>query len=110
MYEVSVFGAHQSDTTLATSWYISSVDEAFYHSSAVVTYIATVMALHVAVHGRRHILHLQLILVRCFVQARKMRSAHASGPEGRDLRTDTETLSSSLHPMVSGGRGCGCCR
>ena len=38
-----------------------------------------------------------------------MRSAHASGPDRRDLRTDTKTLSSSLHPMVSGG-GCGCCR
>ena len=59
--------------------------------------------LHVTVHGRPDILHLQLTLVHCFVQARKMRSAHASGPEGRDLRTDTKTLSSSLHPMVSGG-------
>ena len=66
--------------------------------------------LHVAVHGRRGILHLQLILVHCLVQARKMRSAHASGPEGRDLRTDTKTLSSSPHPMVSGGGVCGCCR
>ena len=62
--------------------------------------------LHVTVYGRRDILHLQLILVHCFVQAQKMRSAHASGPEGRDLRTDTKTLSSSLHPMVSGGGGC----
>ena len=48
--------------------------------------------LHVAVHGRRDILHLQLILVHCLVQARKMRSAHASGPEGRDLRTDTKSV------------------
>ena len=39
-----------------------------------------------------------------------MRSAHASGPEGWDLRTETKTLSSSLHPMVSGGGGCRCCR
>ena len=52
-------------------------------------------------------MHLQLIRVHCFVQERKMRSAHASGPEGRDLRTDTKTLSSSLHPMVSGGVGWG---
>ena len=60
--------------------------------------------------GRRDILHLQLILVHCFVHSRKMRSAQASGPEGRDLRTDTKTPSSSLHPMVSGRGGCGCCR
>ena len=49
--------------------------------------------LHVTLHGIRDILHLQLSLVHCFVQARKMRSAQASGPEGRDLRTDTKTLS-----------------
>ena len=59
--------------------------------------------LHVAVHGRQDIVHLQLIFVHSFVQAQKMRSGHASGPEGRDLGTDTKTLSSSLHPMVSGG-------
>ena len=63
------------------------------------------LPLYVAVQGRRGILHLQLILVHCFAQTRMMRSAHASGPEGRDLRSDTKTLSSSLHPMVSGGRG-----
>ena len=40
MYEVSVFGAHQSDTTLA----VASVDEAFHHSSTVVTDTASVMA------------------------------------------------------------------
>jgi len=39
-----------------------------------------------------------------------MRSGRASRHEGRDLRTDTETLSSSLYPMVSGGGSCGCCR
>ena len=66
--------------------------------------------LHVTLHGIRDILHLQLSIVHCFVQARKMRSAQASGPEGRDLRTDTKTLSSSLHPMISGGGGCTCCR
>ena len=38
-----------------------------------------------------------------------MRSADASGPDRRDLRTNTKTLSSSLRPMVSGG-GCGCCK
>ena len=40
MYEVSVFGAHQSDTALA----VASVDEAFHHSSTVVTDIASAMA------------------------------------------------------------------
>ena len=66
--------------------------------------------LHVSVHGRQDILHLQLLLVHFFVQAWKMGSAHASGLEGRNVRTDTKTLSSSLHPMLSGGGGCGCCR
>ena len=67
--------------------------------------------LPVAVHGRWDILHLHLTLVIAWCERRKWgHSAHASGPEGRDLRTDTKTLSSSLHPMVSGGGGGGCCR
>ena len=62
--------------------------------------------LHVAVHSRQDTTCIRhsafaLICVLCLVQARKIRSAHASGPEGRDLRTDTKTLSSSLHSMVS---------
>ena len=47
---------------------------------------------HVAEHGRQDILHLQLTLAHCLVQAWKMRSAHASGPEGRDLRTVTKDI------------------
>ena len=31
-------------------------------------------------------------------------------PKGRDLRTGTNTLSLSLHPILAGGAGCGCCR
>ena len=39
-----------------------------------------------------------------------MRAEHASGTEGRGLRTGTDTVSSSLHLMISAGGNCGCCR
>ena len=48
--------------------------------------------LHVTVHGSPDSLHLQLTLVHCLVQARKLRSADASGPDRRDLRTNTDIV------------------
>ena len=89
-----------------SGWSISS----FFHRCNIIILSVSRHFQHVSVHDRRDSLHLELIRVHFFVQKRKMRSAHASGPEERDLGTDTKTLSSSLHPMVSGGRDCGCCR
>ena len=85
-----------------SGWSISS----FFHRCNIIILSVSRHFQHVSVHDRRNSLQLELIRVHFFVQKRKMRSAHASGPEERDLGTDTKTLSSSLHPMVSGGRHC----